>query len=518
MHRFIGLAIVTTSLLSGCSDHEFAELIDPNPGAAPRILVEPADLSFGVVAEGAEEIRQFTISNTGNTTLHVDGIRLTGDAGFTILSYGLDFELEPLADDPTNVRVIDMAFTPAPGADLSVGLATVFSDDETNPEAPVTLEGLAPAPFLVVSPDPHDFGEEWVSIGCDQDQALTLTNEGLEDLVITDLAYLDTSGLMDVTQQPTLPLTLAPGQSSEVNVNFDAWTAGSSTGTLSVTSNDPRGVVDAVQYGEATHAGTYTEAFVQPDEMPVDILFAIDQSCSMDARLTNLQANFGTFIDTIDDVTSDWRIGVATNDDGCFNSGIIDSGTAGYFNGAVVAGSGGSYTEKLFNVASNSLTAGCNAGFMRPGALLHIVFVSDEYEQGSLTANNMMNNAISAKGTAGLVKMSTIGCPASGCGIADGTIGEYLDAVNIGGGVRLDITSSSWGAQVEDLASASLTGLGRFELQNLADPGARMTVTVNGSASSDWYYDAGSNSILFDTPPPAGASIEVTYRIVLSCN
>ncbi|MCO4744747.1 MAG: choice-of-anchor D domain-containing protein [Proteobacteria bacterium] len=536
MNRILGLAITSIALLGACSDHEFSELQEPNLGVSPEILVEPTSIAFGVVADGQQEIRQFTISNIGEATLQVDGITLVGDGGFTILSQGLDFELEPLSEDETNVRVIDVAFSPLSDADAT-GQALVNSNDPDNAQVPVDLLGLSSGPFLVVSPDPYDFGTKYVGNGCLYDQQLTLTNEGLEDLVITDFGYADTTGLLDLTQQPALPLTLAPGQSSNVNVNFDAWTSATATGTLSVTSNDPRGVVDAVQYADTQHALTQTDSFTMPTELPVDIVFAVDQSCSMGTILTNNTNNFSTFINTINSVTQDWRIGVLSNDGGCFTGGWIHSGTSNFpaaFNNAVWQDSdgGGSWSERLFTLTEssfNQMGSGCNAGFMRSGALLHVVFVSDEYEQtagstggASARASTFHGNLINAKGSASLVKASGIICPgtsSSSCpsGSPDGSNHGYVDAVNLTGGVQLDITSTDWGASVEELATASLVALGRFELTQSADPSV-VGVQVDGSTWTDWHYDMATNSIVFDSLPPAGAAITVTYGVAISCN
>ena len=223
---------------------------------------------------------------------------------------------------------------------------------------------------------------------------------------------------------------------------------------------------------------------------------------------------------------------MATLDGGCFNSGFIENSTPSYssvFNSAVVLGTQWTGTEYLFSLASQSLTAGCNAGFTRPGALLHIVFVSDEAEQGPLNAQQMYDNAVAAKGgVSSLVKMSGIICPdplsagTRGCTdsvepVQDAQPGEYADAVVIGGGVRLDITSNNWGAQVEELATASLTGIGRYELSQPADPDAT-EVYVNGQLWTDWYFDEATNSIVFEVSPPDGANIEVTYGVAINCN
>jgi hypothetical protein len=520
MHRTA--ALFGALLLVGCQDNGLSQLEARNLGAEPLIEVRPAALDFGTVEDGGEEIRQFVISNIGDATLHVDSIDLAASAGFTILTEDTSFTLEPLADFPEEVRVIDVAFTPVSDR-VATGQAIVNSNDESNPQVSVSLTGSSAAPWLSITPDLFDFGTEYIGEDCTDEQVLTLSNDGLEDLVITDIVHRDSAELLSLSQAPRLPITLAPGEQSQVSVAFDAWTSGSAEGTLEVTSNDPRGVISAIQYADTQHAMRTTDVFQQPTEVPVDIVFAIDQSCSMDARLTNLQNNFDTFINTIDSVTQAWRIGVVTLDSGCFNSGFIERSTPSYasvFNSAVVLGTDSqvSNDEKLFTMATDALGANCNAGFLRPGALLHIVFVSDEWEQGPMNASQMLSSAVAAKGgMSSLVKMSGIICPPSGCGIADGTAGEYADAVNVGGGVRLDITAPDWGAQVEDLASASLTGIGRYQLSQPADPNA-IQVLVDGQTWTGWYYDEASQSVVFTDIPPAGSSITVHYGVSIDCN
>ncbi|TNE85114.1 MAG: choice-of-anchor D domain-containing protein [Deltaproteobacteria bacterium] len=526
MNRFT-VALFGAAMLAGCQDNGLSELENINLGAAPVIEVRPLALDFGTVEDNGQEIRQFVVTNIGDATLHVDSIDLVADAGFTILTEELNFTLEPIDEYPDAVKVVDVAFTPV-NDDVATGQALVNSDDEVNSQVSVSLTGSSSAPWLTISPDPHDFGTQYVGIECLESQVITLTNEGLEDLVISGIAHNDASGLISMTQSPTLPLTLAPGQASTVTVEFDAFQSGNAEGTLEVTSNDPRGIVSAMQYADTQYALTTTDTFTQPTEVPVDILFAIDQSCSMDDRLANLQANFDTFINTISGVTNDWRIGVSTLAGGCFNNNSgsgslwIDQNTpnyAGVFNWAVVEGYETTNSEKLFTQAIDSLTAGCNAGFMRNGALLHVVLVSDEAEQGTISPSSFVSQVETLKGTSSLVKVSGIVCPEPRCNTIytpDTAVG-YAEAITLGGGVRLNIMSNSWGQQVEDLASASLTGIGRYELTQTADPNAT-EVLVNGQTWTGWYYDSNTNSIVFTDTPPAGATITVNYGVAINCN
>jgi hypothetical protein len=52
-----------------------------------------------------------------------------------------------------------------------------------------------------------------------------------------------------------------------------------------------------------------------------------------------------------------------------------------------------------------------------------------------------------------------------------------------------------------------------FELEGAARGMADITVTVNGQPTTNWSFNAATNSVVFNTPvPPSGASIDVTYR------
>ena len=138
MTRNFGLVLAGALLTAGCSDYDLSQREDPNLGAAPQILVEPMALDFGSVADGEQEIRQFMVSNIGDATLHVDGMTLVGDTSFTILSTELAFNLEPIDEDPSQMKVIDVAFSPD-SDDPASGQVLVNSDDTESPQVPVDL-------------------------------------------------------------------------------------------------------------------------------------------------------------------------------------------------------------------------------------------------------------------------------------------------------------------------------------------------------------------------------------------
>jgi hypothetical protein len=175
----------------------------------------------------------------------------------------------------------------------------------------------------------------------------------------------------------------------------------------------------------------------------VDILLVTDQSNSMGPYNTLLSANLGAFIDSLNinsqDYTNHWQMIVANTHDGCNVGGIFNSNTQGLlssyrasgascpvgtitapdstkctgrFETAVTSWGGppgdGMYpfTEATLAAAvmaaENSGSGQCNAGFIRPEALLHVILVSDSTTPYETLLPRLKN----VKGDAGLVQVS----------------------------------------------------------------------------------------------------------------
>ena len=93
---------------------------------------------------------------------------------------------------------------------------------------------------------------------------------------------------------------------------------------LTVESNDPlQPVVIASHEGEAIRGGTITDNFVQEETEEVDILFVIDNSCSMSDHQTSLATNAASFITTLDASGADYRLATITTDDPSFVGPVL---------------------------------------------------------------------------------------------------------------------------------------------------------------------------------------------------
>lgn len=498
-------------LLTGCSETTVSSVKPTNDPPVPNIVVTPPIVEFDQLMSGDVQEKTFNVRNVGEAVLTVDDITVEMSGAFTILSPP-NFSLEQ--DESVDIRV---AFTPM-GVD-NLGQGVVWSDDPDEPESLVVFTGLGAVPELRITPDPHDFGTHFVP--CGDWTTLQLENVGGDLLVIDAITY-DTDAGFTLEDPNVLPLELLPGQYTSVNVTFNADRAGPSSGTLSVSSNDPRGIVTAVQTGSGQYAATHSEQFVVPGDPPVDIMFAVDQSCSMDDDATILANNFGTFINTIDSVTQGWQIGVASVYDGCFYNGILSAATTGYqaaFASAVVYGTDSSgddtWSEKLLHLGSIALgktaPGQCNAGFLRPGALLHIIYVSDEPDRSPNPWSYYQPIYQQYVTDPSLLKVSVI-IDTSGCG--QGGAG-YPIAANSTGGMILNMCGD-WASQIGALASASLQEIGTFPLTHNADPNS-LEVRVNGVVDTSWTYDPGSNSVVFPQGLGEDSVVDVDYGVAVAC-
>jgi hypothetical protein len=507
------LALLALSALGvGCSEFDLRNRPDGGNGSEPDILVDPPSLTFGELSTGQEEVLGFEVQNIGASTLNVSEVVIGSGLAFTILNP------EPFDLEPGERATVDVVFSPT-GADENYGQALVLSDDPDTPEAPVDLLGLGAVPELRITPGSYVFGDTFVP--CGDEVELRLENVGSEDLVIDDFSYTS-AGLLSLRAdalRAELPLTLAPGASRAVVVEFTAATAGSDTGTLTVHSNDPRGQVTADQNGEGAWASEQTETFAEPTTPPVDVMMLIDQSGSMDDENTDdVEAGIPDLINELQ-ALADWQMIQVTQQDGCANGGVLDASVPNaaqlLVNNAFNT-SNHSLTEALLELADVALSktapGQCNAGFLRPGALLHIIAISDEPEQSGQGAQHWLDQYALYTGDPANVVVSAV-VDLSNCG--DGGDG-YIQAANTSGGATLDICNASWGAQMSTLATEVLPGSRTYALSDLPDP-ASVVVTVNGAPANDITV-SGSDVTVNDPPVGEGDEVEITYGVLASCD
>ena len=505
------ILILTTLWAFGCSENDLGDLKDISNPSDMDIEVSPAALDFGILShEDPAVLRTFTITSVGSDPATVSNVEIQGDeaTSFTLL---LPFE-ETVLEMGESIDV-QVAFQQQ-GSDMLFAEAVVFSDDAEDSAIPVALVGQGAAPNLLITPDPLNFGATYV--GCNMPNEITLQNIGQEDLMIYNIGGLEEPFLSEA--MPAFPLTLLPEESYTIGLDFVPGLEGQFTDTLEVASNDPDGTQIVDFSGMGQYVAAYQQSWENPVDPPSDIIFAVDQSCSMYDDAAILASSFSTFISQLNNYSTDWQIMVANQDSGCNTSGILTPTVSGYqssFQSAVQSG-GGSYTEALLtptrNAVENTDPGECNAGFMRSNAMLHIIMVSDEPEQSGGNYTDLVNDIIAKKGSASNVRLSAIYNPSHHSG-------RYVGAANDTGGLLFHITDSSWANanNLQLIAEASIVA----DKYDLDQPAVESTVEVyiNGYlVQSNWVYDPDQQAVIFTSNPPGEGDItEIHYSAMAEC-
>lgn len=291
---------------------------------------------------------------------------------------------------------------------------------------------------------------------------------------------------------------------------------------------------------------TQTDTFTQGNGT-VDILWVVDDSGSMANERTRLGANFQRFITELENVKSDYQIGVtSTNalDRGELREGplyqtrIITKPAPGApgptpadifkenttFGASRARQEAGLRMAQLAVSSPNTDLGHPNAGFLRPNAALAVIAISDEDDGSYGDANYYVRffKGSKGKGNENLVSLSSIageipnGCYPPGDDQYFGGLAEpayrYSTVATKTGGVVGDICSTSFEDTLVQIVSALNTLRRVFPLSLKPDP-ATISVTVNGAAIPrdtiiGWTYDLATNSITFKgnyVPPPLSA-------------
>jgi hypothetical protein len=193
---------------------------------------------------------------------------------------------------------------------------------------------------------------------------------------------------------------------------------------LPITPSLPDGGQAAVDAGCTAVA---VDSYVIPkmDRRPIDVLFVIDDSCSMENDQRQLAANLRSFFTTFQSGQVDFHVGVVTTDmvetnrRGRLVAPFLTHETPNVtsaFQTMVLVGTAGSGNERGLSAASAALRPPIsnneNAGFVRPEADFALVFLTDEDDAGPQMVSFLANQvkAIKPDGAAMTVGSILLGC------------------------------------------------------------------------------------------------------------
>ena len=311
------------------------------------------------------------------------------------------------------------------------------------------------------------------------------------------------------------------------------------------------------------------DVFPQVSRAQLDALFVIDNSRYMAVHQKRVADSFHRFVDYLALNQIDWHVGLLTSDVNAtpgqyqgggkqyFASG--DSNVAQAVGQAVVAlGTGGSAISAVLQQADLGLR-GPPDGFLRPGAALFLVLVTDNDDPWSPGEDLYYYREFKQSkgaGNDGLVRMSVLaGPPPDGCTIPDPTnpANTFVaqPAVRLSGlaqqmgGTLQNLCDPDFDAVFDQLGAAAAGLKHNFRLTAAPDP-ATLLVTVHApcdaqraalsaclqisdecsenpaalvctprqAAQDGWTYDATTLTLVFEgaAVPPSGSVVEAQYK------
>lgn len=195
----------------------------------PKGSVNPTSINLGDVGVGQTFSQAVLLTNSGNADLQVRQVSLTGSSSITITGLALPLTLTPGQSIPFSVQF-------APQATGTASATVSFSSNAATPINSLSLSGngvASAASQLSANPVALDFGS--VVVGSPGTQTITLTNTGGISVIVSGITATGTG--FSLIAAPALPLTLTPGQSQAMSVQFAPTAAGAATGSITVTSD-----------------------------------------------------------------------------------------------------------------------------------------------------------------------------------------------------------------------------------------------------------------------------------------
>jgi hypothetical protein len=223
---------------------------NPTVTAAPAATVNPASLSFAATTVGqSASALATTLSNTGNATLTVSTLSLSGAAaGDYAISGGSCANGTTLAAGAN--CTVQIGFTPSATGTRSASL--VIAHNATGGSSTVSLSGTgnaAPQATVALSANAIDFGA-LVSGVASPARSVTVSNTGQAALTFSSIAVGGaTPGIFTLGGTCATTTPVAAGGSCTVTVSANATGSGAFSGTLQLASNASNGAVSIALSG-----------------------------------------------------------------------------------------------------------------------------------------------------------------------------------------------------------------------------------------------------------------------------
>ncbi|MGB6251573.1 MAG: choice-of-anchor D domain-containing protein [Terriglobales bacterium] len=221
--------------------------------ASGQLTANPSSIGFGSVAIGTSATQSVVLNNTGNWDVTI--FKATApENGFSISGLNL-----PLTLAPGQSANFTTAFAPlfkgvARGNVFLEYSRTQMGRMPVGGTTTVSLSGTGTTPSqLTASPSSLNFGN--VQVGSSETLSEILTNSGSSSITISQATLTSASFALSGL---ALPLTLGAGQTTTFSVTFAPQSAGSSSGSINITSTASDSNLSIPLSGMGVAQGTLT--------------------------------------------------------------------------------------------------------------------------------------------------------------------------------------------------------------------------------------------------------------------
>jgi len=537
---------IVTSLPGGTV---LVQLQSTAAASAPCSLqVSPDALDFGTVVPGAQSLLGAKVLNAGADVCVLQQLGLT-DTGGNVFSLPAG-SIIGLSMAPGEYFTFEVQFTAPVTPGTFRGVVTVNGTGQPPISLPLTAQTQSSC--LSANPGYVDFGI--ASPACPPLTRQINVVNGCSGPVTVNSAVIgagSTDGEFLFAAAPPVPQTLAPGAGLTLDVKYLAQVPGLNLSPLFLDNSlfAPPLLVPLI--GESSASAIQTDRFVEGAPGQVDVLFVVDNTASMLEESPRLVSAMPAFASAALGTGVDLHVGVTTtgiNPTNPLCPGGASGGEGGrlfpangsaprmFTNGtpnlgaalqqAVQVGECGyeqegleamrrALTPPLVDHADDPrtpLSGDGNAGFYRQTASLAVVVVSDDDDTSPDAVDTYVRflQQLKGGGSAGRSSLYAIVPSGAACPSASGNGFRYAQAASFTGGAIESICAPDFAPLLQDVVSRAFSAQTRFPLSGTPDASG-VTVTVDGAPASGWTYEAASNTVVFDAPPPAGSVIEVTY-------
>lgn len=197
-------------------------------GAQAQIAVNPGSVNFGSVVDGNTNSQAIQISNTGNATLTISQMSMTGGGN----GFGVSGISTPLVIQAGKSATFNALFGPSATGSVSGSIALV--SNAPNSPLTITLAGSGAAATRTLSASTINVAFGNVNDGTTSTQNVTITNTGNTSVTISGASASGT-GFSASGINPNV--TLTPNQTAGLAISFDPTSAGAASGSAMITSN-----------------------------------------------------------------------------------------------------------------------------------------------------------------------------------------------------------------------------------------------------------------------------------------